>query len=117
MGYSLSGLFSLYALFQSPGTFNRCFAGSPSLNWDDNVLFQYEELFAETNSDLDARIFMSFGSLEYEVNIENMKKMTELLLSRNYPSLRLETHIFDNETHASCNAGAVSRGLCAIFND
>ncbi|MFC1475848.1 alpha/beta hydrolase [Candidatus Zixiibacteriota bacterium] len=117
VGFSLSGLFSLYALLESPGTFKRYLAGSPSITWDNNVLFQYERKFAENNSDLAARVFMSIGTLENEANIANVNKLTELLHSRNYPNLELETRIFDNETHSSGVAGAISRGLLVIFND
>lgn len=41
LGYSYGGLFTLYALFYSPETFKRYFAGSPSIYWDNDVLFQY----------------------------------------------------------------------------
>ena len=35
LGHSLGGLFSLYALFHAPETFNRYIAVSPSIYWDD----------------------------------------------------------------------------------
>ena len=34
-GVSASGLFTLYTLFKKPETFQRYFAGSPSINWDE----------------------------------------------------------------------------------
>ncbi len=56
-GHSLGGLFSLYALFHAPETFNRYIASSPSLHWDDRVTFEYEEEFATEHADLPAKLF------------------------------------------------------------
>jgi predicted alpha/beta superfamily hydrolase len=115
LGYSHGGLFTLYVLFHSPGTFQRYFAGSPSIWWDNTILFKYENEYASTHKDLPAKLFICAGSLESEPMLENMNKMSKRLRSRNYPSLELETYIFENETHASCYAGAISRALRVIY--
>ncbi len=59
---------------------------------------------------------MSSGALE-ERTAGNMKKMAELLLSRNYQNLNLETFIFENEGHVTSYPAAISRGLVILFND
>lgn len=114
-GHSRGGLFALYALFHQPDIFKRFLISSPSNRWDNSVLFKYEEEYSENNSDLNARVFMSFGSLENEDSIENMHKMETLLLSRGYPTFELETHIFENENHGSVSPCAYSRGLRELF--
>ncbi len=74
-GNSLGGLFKLYALFHSPETFSRYFAGSPSQWRDKRVLFEHENEFAARNRDLPVRLFMSVGGLEDGSAVSDMKKM------------------------------------------
>jgi predicted alpha/beta superfamily hydrolase len=116
-GYSASGRFALYALFHHPEKFKRYFAGSPSLSSDNAILFKYEDEYAASHKDLPVKLFMSVGSLESHSMITNMNKMSEQLLERNYPSLELETHIFENETHSSCYAASISRALKVLYNE
>jgi predicted alpha/beta superfamily hydrolase len=46
MGDSFGGLFSLYALFSQPDTFQRYVIGSPSVWWDNEVILRFEKDFA-----------------------------------------------------------------------
>jgi predicted alpha/beta superfamily hydrolase len=117
IGYSYGGVFTLFSLFQSPETFQKYYAGSPSILWDHKVLFKYEQEYADTHKDLPVTLFMSVGSLEYKGVIADMYEMANKLESRNYPGLKLETHLFEGETHASCYAAGVSRALRMIYND
>ncbi|MBS0001088.1 MAG: alpha/beta hydrolase, partial [Cyclobacteriaceae bacterium] len=55
-GYAFGGMFTLYALFHYPETFNNYFAGSPSLHYHNEILFQYESEFAEMHQDLKASV-------------------------------------------------------------
>jgi predicted alpha/beta superfamily hydrolase len=63
-GYSLGGLFSLYTMFTQPGLFTKYYAGSPSILFANNALYNNEEEFASTHDDLDATLFMTMGALE-----------------------------------------------------
>ena len=116
-GTSLGGLFTLYSLFQNPELFNRYFAGSPSINWDDTFMYDLESNFANNHSDLPVRLFMCVGGLESEKYKNNMNKMAELLRSRNYPNFELEALIFENETHGSTVPASISRGLKMLYNN
>ncbi len=115
-GYSAGGLFGLYALFHDPDLFQKYFIGSPSTMYNDGITYEYEENYASANSDLEAEVFMSAGALEIPL-AKNMEKMIEILLSRNYKSLKLESAIFDNETHVTCYPAALSRSLVELFNN
>jgi predicted alpha/beta superfamily hydrolase len=114
-GTSSGGLFTLYALFQHPELFQRYFAGSPSIQWDETYMFNLENNFADSHNDLPVRLFMCVGGLEEEYYINNIKKMTQLLLSRNYPNLELETLVFDNETHGTTGPASLCRGLKMLY--
>jgi predicted alpha/beta superfamily hydrolase len=115
MGHSRGGLFAHYVLFHHPDTFNRYLISSASNRWDGNILFRFEQAYFDSHGDLDAKVFMSYGSMEDDVGIANMYKMKALLLSRAYPNLKLETHLFEDENHGSVSPGAFSRGLRTIY--
>ena len=114
-GGSLGGLFATHALFTSPDTFAYYLIGSPALWWDNEVMFEREETYANEHDDLPARVFMSVGSEERDNMKSVMSRMSGSLMNRNYPSLEIGRHIFDDETHTSVIPMYVSRGLVFLF--
>ncbi len=123
VGDSLGGLFTLYALFNRTGDYQRFIAGSPSLWWDEETLFEDEARYATSAEDIDARLFLSVGGLEEGPAddgfhmVTNTHRMADLLASRAYPSLHLTVHEFADETHLSVIPATMSRGLRAVFAD
>jgi predicted alpha/beta superfamily hydrolase len=115
-GYSYGGLFSLYVLFKQPELFSIYYAGSPSIDYDKGVLFNFEKEYASTHKDLNAKLFMSAGMSEDTMMVTNMKKMADLMQSRNYPGLTVETHVFPGETHESCYPSSIMRALRVLYN-
>lgn len=113
-GYSLGGLFATYALFTSPETFSHYWIGSPSLWWDDGVMFKLEGAYAAEHDDLKARVFMSAGSLE-GMMVPDMLRMAETLKTRGYEGLQIETQVLDGESHLSGVFLSASRGLGWLF--
>ena len=113
-GASLSGLFSLYVLFEHHGIFKRYKISSPSLWWDDDVTFANEKKYAENNSDLPANVFLSVGDVERTA--ESWKNLVQILEDRNYKSLILTTMIFDDAPHLTACILAGVRGMKAIFS-
>jgi len=116
-GTSLGGLFTMYALLKHPELFQRYFASSPSIHWEDTLMYNLEKDLAASRDDLPVNLFMCVGGLEREYYIKNMKKMSELLRSRNYPNLKLQTHVFENETHGTTVSASLGRGLKIIYNE
>lgn len=110
-GYSFGGLFAFYALFSSPDTFKHYFMGSPSM-W--KAVFDVEELYAATHSDLPASLFMTAGRCEAELCVQ-LTQLVERLQARGYPDLEIQTHIFEGEGHASAMAAAISKALCILY--
>ena len=115
-GYSFGGLFGMYALFHKPELFSKYFIGSPSIQYANDITFQYENSYAGKHSDLNAEVMMSAGKLE-ERTSGNIMKMEQLLLSRGYKNLALKTVIFENENHYSCYPAAMSRSLIYLFGN
>jgi uncharacterized protein len=120
LGYSYGGLFGLYTLFHHPETFERYIIGSPSIWFDSTVTLRYEEQYASAHSDLPAKVFISAGQLEEKLGIKynmlgNIRTLADRLLKRRYPTFRIETVVFEAETHLSGGAVAISRGLRAAY--
>jgi predicted alpha/beta superfamily hydrolase len=64
IGSSFGGFFTLYALFHEPEPFNRYVLTSPSLDWDNEILYTYNKNYTEKKKELSAKVFMEIG--EYE---------------------------------------------------
>lgn len=126
LGHSFGGLFGLYTLLNAPNTFNRYIISSPSIWWDPEAVFAYEENFAKMHSDLPANVFLSAGSIEESMQIPirvvqarfvtRMQAMAGKLQSRGYENLSLTSHVFEDESHISGAPGAISRGLRVVFD-
>lgn len=114
---SLGGLFTIYALFKEPNLFQRYFANSPSIRGDESYMYNLEEDYANKHKDLPVRLFMSVGGLESKKYKSNHKKLNELLISRNYPNLKLKTHIFENESHGTSVSTSLGQGLIFLFRE
>jgi len=121
-GFSLGGLFGLFALFTSPESFNRYVIGSPSIWWDNMHILQVEEEYSKNNKELSAKIFMSIGDLEEEGDsdafkmVTNVKSLSKTLKKRNYEGLIMKTVILEDETHCSAVAATLNRGLRSVFS-
>ncbi len=113
-GYSYGGLFSLYTLFTRPELFTKYFAGSPSIWFGEGALFSIENKFTATHKELNARLCMTAGGSEDSTMIANVNRMAGLLKSKNYPGFSVETYVFPDETHQSCMAAALMRGLVVL---
>ncbi len=115
VGYSFGGLFALHALFTRNEVFDRYVIGSPSIEWDDELLFKQEAAYAEKNKDLAKNVYLSVGGLEGYETIPNTFLMYERLLSREYPGLKLQVELLPDETHMTAINATVMRGLRAVL--
>jgi predicted alpha/beta superfamily hydrolase len=114
-GYSLGGGFSLYVLFKHPELFSFYYAGSPSISYNKGVLFNYENEYASSHKDLNAKLFMSMGGAEDSLGVSNMEKMAIVLKSRNYPGLTIDSHVFPDEDHYSCIPSSLMRAFRVLY--
>jgi len=118
-GASYAGLFSLYALLEEPGLFQRYLAAVPSVVYDNNVLFGMEETFAKDHKDLPARVFISAEGNEqntwYLKYWSAIWDFTYRLQNRQYPGLRLHTEVYAGETHAQAQPRSFTAGLKYLF--
>ena len=118
IGHSFGGLFVAYALVKSTGLFNRYLISSPTLSWDDRVIFKLESKYAKANKDLPARVFLSAGALEHapdDTTVPDVLRLADVLRSRKFTGLKLTGIVFENENHYSVPSIAFSRGLRVLY--
>ncbi len=110
-GWSFSALFCLQDLFAQDRIFSDFIVSSPSLWWDDGVMYDHEASCAGRHPDLSARVHLSAGLEESASVVEAVRKLESTLKERSYPRLSLVCEMFAGETHLSVAAGAFSRGI------
>lgn len=118
VGFSLGGMLGLYTLFEKPQLFQRYLLGSPSIWYDDKLVLQLEKKYASLSKNLPAKVFLSAGSLEEEINsgmVRNMLELASTMKSRKYQSFSIETAILEGETHMSAPSVSFQRGLRYFF--
>lgn len=124
LGHSYGGLFGGYVLFNKPELFDNYVLSSPSFGYGrdgsptrNRISFSYEEQYRRENTDMAKSVYISVGSEEGGTMAWNAKKMYDILVSRNYTSLRLDWRLFKGESHMSVVRPAYSEGLSFIFED
>ena len=131
IGHSMGGLFATYTLLHRPSAFGRYVIGSPWLCWNREVSTSYEAGYAWEHDDLDATVFLCAGADEDVLpsampeliasefrgadTAELTRQLSSALEGRGYPSLRLTTRIFPEETHFTIAPILVAHGLRAVF--
>lgn len=116
-GYSYGGLFTLFAMFERPEVFQRYFAGSPSINYGNRVLFEMEKTYNQNHTDLHARVYLSIGGLEDQSWITGLNEMADILVSRNYPNLDVRTQVFEGEWHGSAGPASIMRAFINLYGE
>lgn len=111
-GSSLGGLFTLYAMFTETDLFGRYFLTSPAAQWDNMVLFGFEEKYAEKNSDLNVFLYMAIGGHE---PLELFNRMIEKIESRNYANLKFDHKVLEGIGHSGSKAEGYTRGMQFIY--
>lgn len=114
-GQSLGGLFAAYTLFEAPGLFQRVGIHSPSLWWEEGVLFATEAAFAEEHAALPAHVLLSVGAEEGDSMVPPMERLAEALRSRGHDGLTVDAVVFADETHTSVVPAQVSRTLRVLY--
>lgn len=117
VGHSYGGLLGTYILFKKPELFTHYIIGSPSLWYDNGVMFKMEAEYAKSNKQLPAHVSMYVGSLENDYNpmVDDLLKLEKQLRSRKYSGFHLKVEVIKDENHHSVFPGLLSRGLMAAI--
>ena len=80
------------------------------------MTWKYEQEFAKSHQDLQARVFLTGGSLDAPYTTA-ATKLDEVFRSRKYGRLVWHFEIFPGETHASVGALSLTRGIRWLYGD
>jgi hypothetical protein len=125
-GHSLGGLFVLHALFKRPEAFAKYLALSPSIWWDGRMILTREAAFAlrVVAGEVAPQVFIGVGAFEQTPErapqlpaeavleaamVDNAVALGERLAALPGPDgYRVETRVFDGQTHVSVGYTAVT---------
>ncbi|MCK9687372.1 alpha/beta hydrolase [Scleromatobacter humisilvae] len=125
-GHSYGSLFGAYVMLTTPEMFDAYVLGSPSLWFDQRLLFARERSFAASHKDLRARVYLGAGAFEtpqpkgrphdprYNTDddmVGDTQAFARALASRHYPGLRVRTDIVAGEDHLTVAPALITRGL------
>ncbi len=116
-GHSLGGLFAGYCLLVEPDLFSRYGINSPSFWWDPHQLKNLQTAFAKAGPGKKTNIFISAGKLEGEMMLAPIASFNEALRLQNDSNLKINYHIFDDETHLSVVPACSSRTLKVLYGN
>ncbi len=116
LGHSFGGLFCFYVLFKQPDLFNRYLIVSPSMWFDNSILFSYEKEYAEEYKNMHAVVYCAAGERETDGIKIQAKNMVEILSLKKYKNLTIKYKLFEDESHRSVPPLAYTKGLRYIFS-
>lgn len=123
IGHSYGGLFGSYVLLTEPELFKRYIIVSPSLWYENRMIFRVEQQTASSpvrQRQIERHAFFAIGSAETRNQtgapmVEELKQFYRKLESRQDPGLTVDMRVYDGENHFSVFPGAVTSGLLAVF--
>jgi len=113
-GHSLGGLFAAYCLLQKPALFRKYSINSPSLWWRQGEMAKQFASAATVNAAMDARVFLSAGKVEGDFMIKPIDAF-EKVINTNFPGIKMNYKIFDDETHVSVVPVTCTRTLKTFY--
>lgn len=128
VGHSYGSLLGLELLLSSPQTFEHYILGSPSLWFDQGVMFEREKAYAARHKALPASVYFGIGARETLAPgkkrsrseedadmVADLREFDGVLRSRGYRGLVTRLDVFADEDHASVFPFVLTRGLRAYL--
>ena len=128
VGHSYGSLLGLQVLLSEPATFDHYILGSPSLWFDQGVMFDREQAYAKGHKDMPASVFFGIGGRETlpanrkrsrtEENADMVADLCDFdaaLKTHRYPNLKSRLEVFADEDHASVFPLVLTHGLRAYL--
>lgn len=117
-GHSYGGLFASWLLTQHPEVFDGYIIVSPSLWYDDRLIFRSEwNLSASTNRKLKAYCAVGSREINGQWNMpKDLKDFVKQLELRAGNTIDFKYELHQNETHNSVFPAALSNGIRYVFN-
>jgi predicted alpha/beta superfamily hydrolase len=115
-GHSYGGLFSVYTLLTIPELFNAYIAISPSLYWDNRLLFKKAEILFKKQPALKKFLFYTMGGKEREQMQSAAKDFENLLKEKAPGGLEWHFQLMEKEDHATIPHRTVYNALETLYS-
>lgn len=118
VGHSFSGLLGVSILLKQPELFDHYIIGSPSLWYDNRVMFSLEEAYSKNHKSMKANVYMYVGDSEDTEDhkmIYDITSFEKVLKSRNYSGLNVKSEVLQNATHHSAFSILFQKALLEIL--
>lgn len=119
VGHSYGGLFAAWVAFTNPELFQRYIIVSPSLWYDDHVMFDVERRYAARHARLPASVFFTVGIREVNSQRDMVSDLQEFVAQvegRGYEGLLLRWRVLPENTHDSIFPAGLGLGLRYVFD-
>lgn len=122
-GQSLGGLFGAWVLLTKPQVFSDYILTSPSLWFNNRMIFDAEVTSATKHNNITANVYMATGDLERVKNgkmydmADDQEKWVNQLKSRKYKNLNIESEVVTGTDHESTFPAGLSKGLRWLYDD
>lgn len=111
-GTSFAGLYTHYVLFNSPDLFHNYIICNPSLWYDNELPFKYENDYYKNNKTLNANVALVWGSLD---DVKRHEKMANQIKTHNYKGLNFLTSVEVGFGHNSTKPACYAKGILHSF--
>lgn len=117
MGHSFGGLLCAYAFTNHNTVFGNYFMLSPSLWYDNEIMFRLEKEGRALNSKNHQFIFMGLGELENSGQMQAPFHAFNIQLQNNYPDLVFKSHYAPHLNHGGSKNPNIIEGLNFYFQN
>jgi pimeloyl-ACP methyl ester carboxylesterase len=126
VGHSLTGLFTLHVLLESPDSFSAYIALDPSVSWDDQVLLKRLDRFPVHALKHPTSVFIALANspdswyggdhAQKQLHENSIRNFAAKLSAKHLPLLRSELRSFEDDDHLSVPVPGLYRGLRYAFD-
>jgi hypothetical protein len=115
LGHSFGGLFGAYAFTKYNKVFGNYILLSPSLWYENEIVFRFEQDTRNINKNNKQLVFLGMGQLENSGQMLAPFKAFIQLLQNNYPDIRIMSHIEPQLSHQGSKNPNIIEGLNFYF--
>ncbi|MDQ2077991.1 alpha/beta hydrolase, partial [Marinimicrobium sp. ABcell2] len=118
VGHSFGGLLGAYILLVNAELFDSYIISSPSLWYDERVMFRLEEGYSKQHTMMKAKVLLYIGQEESKSRrgnmVQDLLRYEKALKSRNYDGLDVKAVVLEGADHSSAFPLLISNALKAL---
>jgi predicted alpha/beta superfamily hydrolase len=115
VGYSLTGLFAMYALQTHPEVFDAYIMSSPSIWWDNHLLLHQTGPFLQRHQALNKFLFFAVGEKELQVVQDYYEQFRQIVEKYKPAKFRVVLQRLEGESHGTVCIPGFYHGIVAMF--